>query len=131
MNIRRPTPTPHAIALFAIFMLAALLRVYGMNWDQGLYLHPDERFIAIVSSERIDLPSLQDVGLLFDPAHSPINPRRDGPDGRPLSFAYGTLPLYVQSVASWAVNLVAQDDYQTYGNLYRVGRPLTVTVDLG
>ena len=112
-------------------MLAALLRVYGMNWDQGLYLHPDERFIAIVSSERIDLPSLQDVGLLFDPAHSPINPRRDGPDGRPLSFAYGTLPLYIQSVASWAVNLVAQNDYQTYGNLYRVGRPLTVMADLG
>ncbi|HCG28326.1 MAG TPA: hypothetical protein DEU95_00905, partial [Chloroflexi bacterium] len=97
MSIRRLTPTPHAVALIAIFLLAGFLRVYGMNWDQGTYLHPDERFIAIVSSERIDFPSLSNIGSLFDPAHSPINPRRDGPDGKPLSFAYGTLPLYVQS----------------------------------
>lgn len=130
MNSRRLPLSPYTLALLATFLLAALLRVYGMNWDQGLYLHPDERFIAIVSSERVDLPPLSDLGSLFDPAHSPINPRRDGPDGNPLSFAYGTLPVYVQSVASWVVNLVADKDYQSYQNIYRVGRPLTVLVDM-
>ncbi len=74
---------------------------------------------------------MSDAGSLFDPANSPINPRRDGPDGRPLSFAYGSLPLYVQSVASWFVDLVADDDYQSYGELYQVGRPLTVVLELG
>ena len=131
MSIRRLTPTPHAVALIAIFLLAGFLRVYGMNWDQGTYLHPDERFIAIVSSERIDFPSLSNIGSLFDPAHSPINPRRDGPDGKPLSFAYGTLPLYVQSVVSWAVNHVSDRNYRDYSNIYRVGRPLNVMIDLG
>lgn len=130
MKPRRCSLSPYTLALLATFMLAALLRIYGMNWDQGLYLHPDERFIAIVSSERVDLPPLSDLGALFDPATSPINPRRDGPDGNPLSFAYGTLPVYVQSVASWVVNLVADEDYQSYQNIYRVGRPLAVMVDM-
>ncbi|MCO5175592.1 MAG: DUF2298 domain-containing protein [Thermomicrobiales bacterium] len=130
MKSHRLPLSPYTLALLATFLLAALLRIYGMNWDQGLYLHPDERFIAIVSSERVDLPKLSDLGALFDPATSPINPRRDGPDGNPLSFAYGTLPVYVQSVASWAINLVADDDYQSYQDIYRVGRPLTVLVDM-
>jgi YYY domain-containing protein len=117
------------LMLIGILAVGALLRLYGLNWDQGLYLHPDERFIAIVSSERIDLPQPGQLRTLLEPAHSPLNPRRNGPDGQPLSFAYGTLPVYVQSVVSWAVNLFAERDFQTYRNIYKVGRPLTVLMD--
>lgn len=115
--------------VIAIIAAGVLLRVYGMSWDEGLYLHPDERFIAIVSSERVDAPKWNDIGSILRPADSPLNPRRDGPDGRPLSFAYGTLPVYVQSVVSWIVNFIAHDDYQSYRHLYKVGRPLTVLMD--
>ena len=37
-------------ALAAILTFAVAVRVYGLNWDQGHHLHPDERFLAIVSS---------------------------------------------------------------------------------
>jgi hypothetical protein len=79
--------------LLALIVLAALcLRVYGLNWDRGTYLHPDERFIAMVSANRISFP-FDDPASIFDPATSPLNPRRDNADGNPESFAYGTLPL--------------------------------------
>ncbi|MGH9174301.1 MAG: ArnT family glycosyltransferase, partial [Vicinamibacterales bacterium] len=121
---------PYYLALFVVVAFGLFLRAYGLNWDDGLYLHPDERFIAIVSSSRIDLPSIDDVGSLFDPRTSPINPRRDDPTTRtPMSFAYGSLSIYVQSVAAWAVNLVSDTDYQSYPHIYRVGRVINVVLD--
>jgi YYY domain-containing protein len=119
----------HLLLLIGIIAVGVFLRTYGMNWDQGIYLHPDERFIAIVSSERVDLPRPGEFTTIFDPASSPLNPRRDGPDGRPLSFAYGTLPVYVQSAVSWGINHFAERDYQSYRYVYKVGRPLNVVMD--
>lgn len=129
MELRLNRANPITIAVIAIIAAGVLLRGYGMHWDEGLYLHPDERFIAIVSSERVDLPGRDNLSALLDPGNSPLNPRRDGDNGRPLSFAYGTLPIYVQSVASWAVNFVTDNDHQTYQHVYKVGRPLTVLMD--
>ncbi len=120
---------PHTLALVVIVLLGAALRLYAFSWDDGLYLHPDERFIAIVSSDRVDMPAASDLGSLFDPEHSPINPRRNDETGRPLSFAYGTLPVYVQSSVAWVVNLFAERDYQSYQHLWIVGRALTVFLD--
>lgn len=123
-------PNPYHIALLLIVAVGIFLRAYGLNWDQGLYLHPDERFIAIVSSSRVDMPPKDDLGSIFNPRTSPLNPRRDDPvTGAPLSFAYGTLPVYVQSVMAWAVNLVSDTDYQSYPNIYKVGRTLNVLID--
>jgi len=126
---RTRRPNRHLILLIAILALGAFLRAFGLWWDDGLYLHPDERFIAIVSSGRVDLPQPDNFDQVFDPAHSPLNPRRDGPDGEPLSFAYGSLPIYVQSVVSWGVNQFTNTDYQSYQHLYRVGRILNVLLD--
>nr|MBA2452260.1 hypothetical protein [Chloroflexia bacterium] len=110
----------HRHTLLLLLMLAAAfaLRIYGQDWDQGTYQHPDERFIATVSSDRVSMPSMSDLGQLFDPAGSPINPRRDDTDGNPLSFAYGTLPLYVQGTVSTALNLVSERDWSSYPELY-------------
>ncbi|CAN5577501.1 hypothetical protein BH23CHL2_BH23CHL2_18290 [soil metagenome] len=117
------------IVLLLIIILAAGLRLYGQNWDEGHYLHPDERFIASVSSDRVTLPADR-AGDLFDPAKSPINPRRDDPNGSPQSFAYGTLPIYVQGVTSWLLDLAFDTTYGEYSNLYRVGRTLTALLDI-
>ena len=118
------------VATLGILLVAFALRVFGQNWDAGMYLHPDERFIAIVASERVTFPSLDQLGSILDPARSPLNPRRDGPDGKPLSFAYGTLPLFVQGVASWIVGGVTGGAYGSYADLYRVGRSLSALADL-
>ncbi|MEO7761344.1 MAG: hypothetical protein ABIS68_05465, partial [Casimicrobiaceae bacterium] len=37
-----------ALALL-VLAVAAALRFGGLNWDDGAYPHPDERFIAMVS----------------------------------------------------------------------------------
>lgn len=120
----------HQVVLAGILLVGLVLRVNGLNWDQGLYLHPDERFIAMVSSGRVSFPDFDDLGSIFDPANSPINPRRDDESGNPQSFAYGTLPIYVQGVASWVLDLAGGDDFGSYDRLYIVGRALTVLVDL-
>src|SRR5690606_4033754 len=84
----------------------------------------------IVSSGRVDMPKMDDLGSIFDPQNSPLNPRRNDPaTGDPLSFAYGTLPVYVQSVTAWAINFVSDTDSQSYPHIYKVGRVLNVLLD--
>ncbi len=130
MRDRLRRSNPYHLGLLLIVAVGLFLRAYGLNWDDGLYLHPDERFIAIVSSDRIDMPPSDDIGSIFDPETSPLNPRRIDPaTGQPLSFAYGTLPVYVQSVTAWVINLIAETDYQSYPHIYKVGRVLNVLLD--
>jgi YYY domain-containing protein len=127
-RVRRANP--YHLGMLLIVAVGLFLRAYGLNWDEGLYLHPDERFIAIVSSSRVDMPPAGDLSSIFDPETSPLNPRRNDPaTGQPMSFAYGTLPVYVQSVTAWAVNLVTDTDYQSYPHIYKVGRVLNVLLD--
>jgi YYY domain-containing protein len=123
-------PNAHRLALALIVLVAAALRLYGQDWDEGHYLHPDERFIAIVSGGRVEFPSTSKLDTLFDPEQSPINPRRDDENGNPHSFAYGSLPIYVQGVVSWALDRFWDRDWGAYENLYRVGRTLTALLDV-
>ncbi|RIK35935.1 MAG: hypothetical protein DCC58_19900, partial [Chloroflexi bacterium] len=118
------------LLLAGVFALALFLRFFGQNWDQGIYLHPDERFIAIVSSDRVAMPPLNDIWSILDPATSSLNPRRDDMNGNPESFAYGTLPMYVQGTVSWLLSLVSNTEFGSYPETYRVGRPLTALVDM-
>ncbi len=119
----------HLLLLLIILAVALALRLYGQDWDQGTYQHPDERFIAMVSSDRITMPGISNIGEVFSPDTSPINPRRDSEDGGALSFAYGTLPLYVQGTVSATLNLLSERDWGSYAELYRVGRTLTAVID--
>ncbi len=66
---------------------ALLLRLYGLNWDEGYPYtpHPDERFILSKVHE-ISPPGLGNLGTLFDADASTWNPRR---------FSYGSFPLYL------------------------------------
>ena len=44
------------LVLTLVFLAALSLRLYGLNWDQGGDLHPDELFVAkIVLIDRIHL----------------------------------------------------------------------------
>ncbi len=73
---RRP-----ALPILVILVVAAILRIYGYNWDEGTELHPDERAIsnALVG---LDLP--HSWAQFWSPA-SPLNPH---------FAAYGHLPFY-------------------------------------
>src|SRR5215471_2935736 len=64
--------------LAALFLFAAVVRLIGLQWDQGHHFHPDERAIAM-AIERITFVPLQ------------LNPH---------FFAYGSFPLYVTRVVT-------------------------------
>ncbi len=69
------------IVLLGILLLGFAVRVYGLNWDQGHHLHPDERAIVIFALP-LELPS--SLSEFFS---------KDSPLNRHF-FAYGTLSLY-------------------------------------
>ncbi len=119
------------IAAIAILALALTLRLYGHNWDDGQYLHPDERFIVSVLVDRIHFPSLENLGTLLDPGRSPLNVRAIGRDGNPASFAYGSLPLYGTGFVAWVLGSLNGQDLKTYAHIVSIGRYLTALLDVG
>ncbi|HEX5502943.1 MAG TPA: DUF2298 domain-containing protein [Thermomicrobiales bacterium] len=122
--------------LVAILVVAAVARIHGLNWDDGKLLHPDERFITDVATNRIHGPSLHDLGQLLDPDHSPLNPRSVDPNppaGQPpvnREFAYGSLPLFVTDAAAFVWGALTRENWHEFFKIFRVGRALTVGFDL-
>ncbi|GAB4402253.1 MAG: hypothetical protein Kow00123_12470 [Anaerolineales bacterium] len=73
------------VALVFVLAVALALRLYGLNWDGGQWIHPDERMILMVVSNRLSIPTAEQVPLLLTP-QSPLNP---------AFHAYGSFPLYL------------------------------------
>ncbi len=94
------------LKITTILLLAFLLRLYGINWDQGFHLHPDERMLIMVA-ERIHF---------FDK----LNPE---------FFNYGSLPIYLLKGIAQFLNLFGLQIANYSGMLY-LGRFLSISVDL-
>lgn len=105
------------VLLIAILFVGAVFRFTGVNWDDEQHLHPDERFLTMVSSA-IRLPD--SVGEYFDTEKSPMNPYNNNFG----SFVYGTAPLFIVRVAAQIL------DQTDYWNIYLVGRYLSAIFDL-
>jgi YYY domain-containing protein len=125
----------NVLSIILVLGSALLLRLHGLDWDQGYLLHPDERFQLMVAVDRIRTP--ERLADLFDPTRSPWNPRSAGPDGRPQAFAYGALPLYLLESISWFTDRLLHAvgiEPGTARNLYHAlafrGRFLTVLIDV-
>jgi hypothetical protein len=103
--------------LFSIFVLALLLRTYGLNWDQNQHLHPDERFLTMVSTT-IKLPS--SISQYFDTTSSPLNPY-NYKDYQ--FFVYGTFPLFLTKIIAEILHL------SDYNSIVLVGRFLSALFD--
>jgi YYY domain-containing protein len=106
------------LPLLVILVAAAALRLFGLDWDDGHHLHPDERFIAMVAS-KITLP--ESLAAYFDTAESPLNPYNNGFEG----FAYGTLPLFL---ARWLGEVAGLSGYD---RIVYLGRALSALADTG
>ncbi len=87
--------------IIAIIVLALILRIYGINWDQGFHLHPDERMLIMVA-DNIRFPSQ-------------LNPH---------FFNYGSLPIYILKGVSQLIGSTG------YDNMLLTGRRLSVLFDL-
>lgn len=88
------------LLFFLIILLAFFLRFYGISWDLGRHLHPDERMIIMVS-ERISLKNLN-----------------------PNFFAYGSFPIYLLKATGTLFKL------DNYDGLLYIGRFLSVLFDM-
>ncbi len=118
--------------LVPIALIALLLRLNGLKWDGGYHLHPDERFITIVITDRILPDWPPNWHMILDPDHSPLNPRSNDPaTGQPRDFAYGSLPLYVTKAVAGTMQAVTGTAWTDYDHVYLVGRVLSALLDIG
>lgn len=76
------------LILIAILLLGAFFRLYGINWDQGQHLHPDERFMTMVTT---DTTWPKNFNEYLDQKTSPLNPRNHNFN----FFVYGLFPITV------------------------------------
>ncbi len=107
-----------ALVFIAIFILAAVLRLTGRDWDQGAHLHPDERYNTMVATA-IGWPA--NFTEYMDPATSPLSPFNS--DYK--SYIYGTFPLFLTKYVAESY------DMGGYDGLHLVGRSLSAIFDLG
>jgi uncharacterized membrane protein len=81
------------VGLIALLAIGLTLRVWNINFDQGIGSHPDERSTACYYAPTIGLPSSWDE--FMDPQRSPLNPLWDRVQQTRRSFTYGHFPLYL------------------------------------
>jgi hypothetical protein len=107
------------IILFVIILLAFGFRIYGLNWDGGFHLHPDERFLTMVA---VDIQPPSSPKQYFSTATSPLNP---GNYPQYQFFVYGTFPLFLTKFLAVFFKL------DNYSQIYLVGRILSALFDTG
>lgn len=147
-----PTLTPAFARLLLLLVLgfAAWLRLTGLNWDEGTYPHPDERFLSMVAhglhaaelspperdegARQAHLQRCRDrnhsasgIGGWFDTECSNFNPANTGNP----SYPYGQLPLTAVRLFAEAMSTVTGwPGWSRYGAIDLVGRALSAAVDL-
>lgn len=143
--------------LLPILIVAAVLRLTGLAWDDYHHYHPDERYIAWVATSVTWPTNWTDA---WQPHRSTLNPfywpakTRDtgviAPENEPRRFAYGHVPLYAGVLAAGLVDWVGSvlrpllpastflsrdlfngADRNTFDHLTIVGRLLTALLDVG
>src|SRR5437763_12282364 len=86
----------HRVILGAILCVGAVLRYYGLNWDFGSGLHPDERHVTSLV-QALALPT--SWAQFLSPGH--VSPLERG------HYAYGSLPRYLYWIAGPAAPWLA------------------------
>ncbi|MBA3416185.1 MAG: glycosyltransferase family 39 protein [Chloroflexia bacterium] len=120
------------LALGVLLLAALALRLFGIDWDDGRRLHPDELFITDwVLVDRIRPVWPPDLGNLLDPATSVLNPRSVDPAKGTFrdDYAYGALPLFVTEAAAAIASLATGEDWHAADRVYLVGRALSALLD--
>lgn len=107
------------LLILAVLVLALFFRLYGLNWDQNQHLHPDERFLTMVTGA-VKWPS--SFVNYINPQVSTLNPYNKSYD----FFVYGTLPLKIVKFIASVIHLDSFD----YNNITLVGRLVSALFDV-
>ncbi|MBN1922988.1 MAG: glycosyltransferase family 39 protein [Anaerolineae bacterium] len=122
------------------------MRIYDLDWDEGTHLHPDERYLTMVTAALTVPESPQQY---WDTTTSPLNPENRGFGG----YVYGTLPLFAARAAgTWLDQACSENppllpqlvrqllfgpnqlcyvgQYTGYAGVHLVGRYLSTAADL-
>jgi hypothetical protein len=148
------------VGLAVVLLVAAALRLSGLDWDAYQHHHPDERYISWVATTiEFPAPSSPSWAGALDTTSSTFNPFRwpagAGSEGivvlqdQPRDFAYGHLPLYLGVMATrvterlsvplsplvpenWRVlaDVLNVPDRVEFQHLTAVSRALTALVDV-
>ncbi|MGC4106717.1 MAG: DUF2298 domain-containing protein [Thermomicrobiales bacterium] len=110
-------PIHYGPLLILILIATAITRFAGLDWGGSYYLHPDERFVVMVTTG-IQWPA---AGTYFDSAVSTLNPYNNNFGG----FLYGTFPVF----AAKLLGTITGDN--VYGNMHIPGRMLSAFYDMG
>ncbi len=102
--------------LLLVFLIAGFFRLYGISWDQGFHLHPDERAITLAV---VDLEYPKNVSEFLSP-DSNWNPK---------FFAYGSLPMYLLKLSGDFMGIF-DSSFSQYANINLVGRFISAISDL-
>lgn len=105
-----------SILLALIIAFGLFLRLYGLNWDQGFHLHPDERFLTMVS---VDISFPKSLSEYFDRKVSPLNPENNNH----AFYVYGLAPVTLNKVIG---ELLLNTTYDT---IHLQGRALSAIAD--
>ncbi|HRN95967.1 MAG TPA: glycosyltransferase family 39 protein [Candidatus Levybacteria bacterium] len=100
-----------------IILLGLLFRFYNLNWDSSSHLHPDERFLTMVTTD-ISLPS--NIVEYLDPVSSELNPE----NADHSFFVYGLLPIVLTKISAILIG------YDTYDGVTLIGRFFAGFADL-
>ncbi len=111
---RRPSLPWAGLALTAILLTAAALRLSGINWDENTHLHPDERFLTMVETA-LRIPA--GLGEYFDTARSPFNPH----NANFGFFVYGTFPVFLVRLLAEGLSQVGYDEVHLVGRAAAAG----------
>ena len=124
---------------FLIVLIGLGMRLYGLDWDQGNFYHPDERSIylrvdcmhrtlteapgwqsCINHDFPVDEPGLPSIGTFFDADTSPLNPHW---------FPLGSILLYGLLIVRMGLGLFM--DTVGLHDMAIAGRTITAFVDAG
>jgi YYY domain-containing protein len=111
-----------AVILGVILLVGLQLRVSQVNWDRGQHLHPDERFLSIITSQ---IRAPESIGQYFNSEESPLNPYRES-----NTFVYGTVPLFINKAVSEWLDRDADGTTHWTADVFRdVARPFGVDME--
>src|SRR5512138_3140254 len=79
---------PIVVLLIAALAVGVYFRFVGLNWDEEQHLHPDERFLTMVT-DRIKPP--ENVAGYFNSQTSTLNPYNNDFG----LYVYGDLPIFI------------------------------------
>jgi YYY domain-containing protein len=126
-----------ALLLLAVLAFGAYFRFVGVDWDEGQHLHPDERFLTMVTAAIKPPP---DLAAYFDSATSPLNPYNSNFG----LFVYGDLPIFITRYTAEVLDAFCANSpatcpvtnngvpltFSSYDGVYLLGRALSGLLDL-